>query len=217
MPINHFQANWQTFVWSHTPAFFFQNTYFCLELLFHRSHNVWKLPKIFRIFWHFSPIFVLFKVTCLVTLFDCKFQLSKFWAFLIDFCVNDILADFQTPWRTFLFYWGSLNLDFRRLIQEVRPPIKVTLIGFNVSPDDPALLLFCNQNSLTAWKYQAWNRSRSSSSMMNRCWLCPSWPHFFTSSLSKQEPRLKLSLIYSTISPQKMNQILLGMLSKQPV
>ena len=120
-------------------------------------------------------------------------------------------------WRTFLFYWGSLNLDFRRLIQEVRPPIKVTLIGFNVSPDDPALLLFCNQNSLTAWKYQAWNRSRSSSSMMNRCWLCPSWPHFFTSSLSKQEPRLKLSLIYSTISPQKMNQILLGMLSKQPV
>ena len=45
---------------------------------------------------------------------------------------------------TFLFYCGSLklNLDFRRLIQEVRgPPIKVTLIGFNVSPDDPAIVL----------------------------------------------------------------------------
>ena len=51
---------------------------------------------IFLLFRHFSPIFVLLKVTCLVTLFDCKFQLSKFWAFLIDFCVNDILGDFQT-------------------------------------------------------------------------------------------------------------------------
>ena len=139
----------QTFVWSHTPAFFFSKHIFLSWIFKFLGIFDWLLCQ--RLFsWFSNPV---------------------------------------RSWRTFLFYWGSLNLDFRRLIQEVRPPIKVTLIGFNVSPDDPALLLFCNQNSLTAWKYQAWNRSRSSSSMMNRCWLCPSWPHFFTSSLSKQERR----------------------------
>ena len=43
-------------------------------------------------FWHFPPIFVLLKVTCLVTLFDRKLQVCKnllnwpFLAFLINFC-----------------------------------------------------------------------------------------------------------------------------------
>ena len=32
-------------------------------------------------FWHFPPISVLIKLTCLVTLFDCKF-----WVFKIDHC-----------------------------------------------------------------------------------------------------------------------------------
>ena len=42
--------------------------------------------------WHFSPIFVLFRVTCLVTLFDRKHQVFKkspklpFLAFFINFC-----------------------------------------------------------------------------------------------------------------------------------
>ena len=46
----------------------------------------------FFFFWHFSPIFVLFKLTCLVTLFDRKLQIfenSPKWtifAFLINFC-----------------------------------------------------------------------------------------------------------------------------------
>ena len=44
-------------------------------------------------FWHFPPIFVLLKLTCLVTLFDRKLQTFKklakidhFWAFLMNFC-----------------------------------------------------------------------------------------------------------------------------------
>ena len=43
-------------------------------------------------FWHFPPIFVLLKLTCLVTLFDPSFKFSKtcqngpFLAFLINFC-----------------------------------------------------------------------------------------------------------------------------------
>ena len=35
-------------------------------------------------FWHFPPIFVLLKVTCLVTLFDLSF--GPFLAFLTNFC-----------------------------------------------------------------------------------------------------------------------------------
>ena len=42
-------------------------------------------------FWHFPPIFVLLKLTRLVTLFDSKLQLFKekigrFLPFLINFC-----------------------------------------------------------------------------------------------------------------------------------
>ena len=41
-------------------------------------------------FWHFPPIFVQLKLTCLVTLFDRKFsktrQIEHFWAFLMNFC-----------------------------------------------------------------------------------------------------------------------------------
>ena len=36
---------------------------------------------------HFLPIFVLLKITCLVIMFDCNFQVFKnFLAFLINFC-----------------------------------------------------------------------------------------------------------------------------------
>ena len=44
------------------------------------NHNVWKLLKMSHLdfeFWHFSPIFVLLKLTCLVTLFDRKLQIFK--------------------------------------------------------------------------------------------------------------------------------------------
>ena len=181
----------QTFVWSHTPAFFFKTHIFVLNCYFIVHTMFESYPKnleFFGIFTNFCSIQSDLSGNT-VWLQVSAFKILGIFDWLL--CQRHFRW-FSNPvrsWRTFLFYWGSLNLDFRRLIQEVRPPIKVTLIGFNVSPDDPALLLFCNQNSLTAWKYQAWNRSRSSSSMMNRCWLCPSWPHFFTSSLSKQERR----------------------------
>ena len=56
-----------------------------------KNHNVWKLLKMSHL--EFSTNFyVLIKVTCLVTLFDLKFQVSKtrqnwpFLAFLMNFC-----------------------------------------------------------------------------------------------------------------------------------
>ena len=50
-------------------------TYLCL------LHIVWIVLKmsylIFFLFWHFPPIFVLLKLTCLLTLFDRKLQIFK--------------------------------------------------------------------------------------------------------------------------------------------
>ena len=44
-------------------------------------------------FWHFPPIFVLFKVTCLVTLFDHKLQVFKNWPKLTIFDIfNELLS-----------------------------------------------------------------------------------------------------------------------------
>ena len=51
-----------------------KNSKFPIAILF--LHIVWKLLKIFQ-FWHFPPIFVLLKLTCLVTLFDRKLQVFK--------------------------------------------------------------------------------------------------------------------------------------------
>ena len=43
-----------------------------------QQHIVWKSPKMSHLnFWHFPPIFVLLKLTCLVTLFDRKLQIFK--------------------------------------------------------------------------------------------------------------------------------------------
>ena len=52
-------------------------------------------------FWHFQSIFVLLKVTCLVTLFDRKLQVFKNWqflAFLINFC---LLKNVNIEWDFF--------------------------------------------------------------------------------------------------------------------
>ena len=100
-------------------------------LSFH--HSVWKSPKMshlnFSIFWHFSPIFVLLKLTCLVTLFDRKLQVfknsSKWTIFGIfnqllstqnvnvaRFARNvewDFFCDFQTPWDWELFSLPKSN------------------------------------------------------------------------------------------------------------
>ena len=60
-----------------------------------KIHSVWKSPKMSHLFgfWHFPPILVELKLTCLVTLFDRKvsgFQklakLNHFLAFLMNFC-----------------------------------------------------------------------------------------------------------------------------------
>ena len=60
------------------------------------THTVFENDPKWRIwifqFWHFTPIFDLLKLTCLVTLFDRKLQVSKtrqngpFLAFLMNFC-----------------------------------------------------------------------------------------------------------------------------------
>ena len=49
-----------------------------------RRFSSWEGPQCMKItlnvafeFWHFSPIFVLLKLTCLVTLFDRKLQVFK--------------------------------------------------------------------------------------------------------------------------------------------
>ena len=65
-------------------------------------HSVWKSPKcriwIFE-FWHFPPIFVLLKLTCLVTLFDRKLQVFK-----------------NSPKWTIFKHCGFLSLCYRRYI-----------------------------------------------------------------------------------------------------
>ena len=38
----------------------------------HQNCHIWNFQ-----FWHFLPVFVLSKLTCLVTLFDCKLQFIK--------------------------------------------------------------------------------------------------------------------------------------------
>ena len=44
-------------------------------------------------FWHFPPIFVRLKVTCLVTLFDCKLQVFKNSSKLTNFgFYNEVLS-----------------------------------------------------------------------------------------------------------------------------
>ena len=80
-------------------------------------------------FWHFQPIFVLLKLTCLVTLFDRKLQGFKnspkwtifgvFNSLLSTQNVNvarfarnvewDFFCDFQTPWIWLIIYNVSQN------------------------------------------------------------------------------------------------------------
>ena len=85
-------------------------------------HIVWKLLKMSHLnFWHFPSIFVLLKLTCLVTLFDRKLQVFKnstkwtifgiFNQLLSTRNVNaacnvewDFFCDFQTPWYTSKVY-----------------------------------------------------------------------------------------------------------------
>ena len=70
-------------------------------------------------FWHFPLIFFLLKVTCLVTLFDCKLRFSKnspkwtiFWHFLWTFVHSKCKCSSLRPqcWM-WLFLWFSNTMS----------------------------------------------------------------------------------------------------------
>ena len=50
--------------------------FFMLEILYHKVFSSAWMNIIFQ-FWHFSPIFVQLKLTCLVTLRDHKLKVFK--------------------------------------------------------------------------------------------------------------------------------------------
>ena len=67
------------------------NTLFCTRFFSLPPHCLKFTQNVafdFFKFWHFQPIFVLLKLTCLVTLFDRKRHLFKipFLVSLINFC-----------------------------------------------------------------------------------------------------------------------------------
>ena len=66
------------------------------------------------VFWHFPPIFVLLKVTCLVTLFDRKHQVFKNSPNLPLFCIfNELLSTQNVNVACFAWqYWIRLFLWF---------------------------------------------------------------------------------------------------------
>ena len=98
----------------------------CRQLTVFENHP--KCRSWILAFWHFPPIFVLLKLPCLVTLFDCKFQVFKnspkwtiFGIFnyllfsqnvtLARFARNvelDFFCDFQTQCRRQFSHFGFL-------------------------------------------------------------------------------------------------------------
>ena len=110
-----------------------------LDEIFH-NHIDWKLLKtskcciwIFQ-FWHFPPKFVLLKSTCLVTLFDCKFEVFKnwpkwikfgffYWTFVHSKCKHSSLCSkfwmrlflwFSTTVMLLFLFSNSLSLDYSK-------------------------------------------------------------------------------------------------------
>ena len=53
------------------------NTLFCTRFFSLPPHCLKITQNVAFEFWHFQPIFVLLKLTCLVTLFDRKLQVFK--------------------------------------------------------------------------------------------------------------------------------------------
>ena len=94
----------------------------CLTFLLFKLANYLKITQniAFELlnFWHFPPIFVLLKLTCLITLFDRKlhvFKSSPKWTiFGILKVLLDIFCYFQIPWfkgkiLTFLIFSRYLS------------------------------------------------------------------------------------------------------------
>ena len=80
-------------------------------------------------FWHFPPIFVLLKLTCLVTMFDTKLQVSKNspkWSIFGIFMLNEIILS-KTCWDTLYFHCICLLLrKYMRAERERRKPPQMT-------------------------------------------------------------------------------------------
>ena len=79
-----------------------------------QMHSVWKSPKMS----HFPPIFVLLKLTCLVTLFDCKLQVFKNspkWTIfgIFNLCKRNSLR--SQCWMR-LFLWFSNTVPRRSIL-----------------------------------------------------------------------------------------------------
>ena len=95
-------------------------------------------------FWHFPPIFVLLKLTCLVTLFDRKLQFFKnspnwlFLAFLNSKCKRSSLRS-QCWMRLFLWFSNTMRARMHSSILRLSIQIRSFFL-FSVSS---FLFLFC--------------------------------------------------------------------------
>ena len=74
--VQHYYCPFSTYQFPLAPSSFIRDTILHLRpISFISGHSVWKFLKQFRL--NFPPIFVLLKLICLVTLFDCKLQVFK--------------------------------------------------------------------------------------------------------------------------------------------
>ena len=80
-------------------VFSFLKAIFCFYIYTLWMPHCLKITQIvafqFFQFWHFPPIFVLLKVTCLVTLFDRKLQVVKNWSKWINFGIFVIFSKYE--------------------------------------------------------------------------------------------------------------------------
>ena len=113
-------------------------SYDTFPLNFKQCHIVWKLLKMSHFqFWHFLPIFVLLKLTYLVTLFDQKLQVFKNlpkWTNVnvARFARNvewDFFCDFQTP-CTVLSIWKEVEKKTRNSVTPYRRPVDHQTVDF---------------------------------------------------------------------------------------
>ena len=99
-------------------------------------HSVWKSLKMSHFnfqFWHFLPILVLLKLTCLVILFDFTFQVFKmhhFLAFSINFwllkCKRSSLRS-QYWMRHFLWFSNTVQMEWNKrfLVKQSKIEVKI--------------------------------------------------------------------------------------------
>ena len=90
-------------------------------------------------FWHFPPIFVLLKLTCLVTLFDPKLQICKNspkWT-ILDICY--LLLSIQNVWDFLkIFTYNALHMIFLPIFYQFNGLVNWSYLIY----DFPILLFF---------------------------------------------------------------------------